>query len=264
MTHGSLFSGIGGFDLAAREVGFENIFQVERDKWCQKVLTKNFPETKKYLDIKEFNGKEYEGSIDIISGGFPCQPFSFAGKRKSKNDDRYLWPEMLRVIREVKPPFIVCENVTGIITLALDDVLASLENEGYTTETFIIPACSIGAWHRRERVWIIAYTDIKQRKRKKRRVESEFINGGQDAANNDSKRFKTKRERIGHNGEEERERIWTPIINHCWSSEPGMGRVANGLPGRVDRLKGLGNAIVPQIAKVIFESIKEFENNNHL
>lgn len=156
MNHASLFSGIGGFDLAAQWMGWNNIFQVEKDEWCQSILAKHFPNTERYLDIKEFNGEKYKGSIDIISGGFPCQPFSVAGKQKGTSDDRYLWPEMLRVIREIQPTWIVGENVPGIISLALDQVYVDLENEGYTVQAFIIPACAVNAIHKRDRVWILA------------------------------------------------------------------------------------------------------------
>ena len=158
-SHGSLFSGIGGFDLAAEWVGWINVFQVENDKFCNKVLKKNFSNVKRYGDIKEFKGQP--GQCDIISGGVPCQPASIAGKRQGTKDDRWLWPEAIRIVREIKPAFAVFENPTGILSLEngrpFDWILTSLENEGYTVESFIIPACSIGAWHRRNRVWIIAY-----------------------------------------------------------------------------------------------------------
>jgi DNA (cytosine-5)-methyltransferase 1 len=157
MKHGSLFSGIGGFDLASEWMGWENVFQVEIDKFCTKVLEKNFPNVKRYGDIKEFDGTEYRESVDILSGGFPCQPFSVAGKRKGKTDDRHLWPEYLRVIREVKPSYVVGENVPGIINMELDNIIADLEGEGYTTEQFIIPACALNAPHRRDRLWVVAY-----------------------------------------------------------------------------------------------------------
>lgn len=159
LSHGSLFSGIGGFDLAAQWMGWKNIFQVEKDDWCRKVLAKNFPKTERFADIKDFTGHEYTNRIDVISGGFPCQPFSFAGQRKGKDDDRYLWEEMLRVIATIKPTYVVGENVTGIIGLALDTVLSDLEAQDYTTETFIIPACGKNAWHRRDRVCIVAYAN---------------------------------------------------------------------------------------------------------
>ena len=157
MRHGSLFSGIDGFGLASEWMGWENVFQVEIDGFCQKVLAKNFPNVKRYGDIKEFDGSEYRGIIDILTGGFPCQGFSVAGKQRGKNDPRWLWPEMFRVIREIQPPWVVGENVPGIIKLALEDICLALESEGYAVQPFIIPSAGIGAWDKRERVWIIAY-----------------------------------------------------------------------------------------------------------
>jgi len=161
MRHGSLFSGIGGFDLAAEWMGWENVFQVEKDSFCQKVLVKNFPTTKRYGDIKEFDGTQYRGAIDILTGGFPCQPFSTSGKRKGTEDSRYLWPEMLRIIGEIRPTYIVGENVHGLVNwskgLVLEQVQADLEVQGYEVGSVIIPACGIGAPHGRERVWFIAY-----------------------------------------------------------------------------------------------------------
>lgn len=173
-TAGSLFTGIGGFDLANEWMGWQNMFQCENDIPARKVLMKNFgsiPEgtipfaytgTKHrpvlYSDIKNFNGKEWYGKVDIISGGFPCQPFSIAGKRKGKADDRWLWHEMRRVIDEARPPWVVAENVTGIIKMDLDEVLSDLENIGYSVEAIIIPAAGVNAPHKRERVWIIAYS----------------------------------------------------------------------------------------------------------
>lgn len=265
LSHGSLFSGIGGFDLAAHWSGWNNIFQVEKDEWCRKVLAKNFPGTKRYEDIKKFNGKKYEGTIDVISGGFPCQPFSVAGKQKGKDDDRYLWEEMLRIIGEVKPSFVVGENVTGIVGMALDTVLSDLEGEGYTTETFIIPACSKNAWHRRDRVWITAYKNTHSfRCNGSERKEKPNIGGfGKFGTGNNERIF---REKIFPNTDntgckKQRQSItngtkfFAPKCSSWWETEPGMGRVVDGLPNRVDRLKGLGNAIVPQVAFEIFSAI---------
>ena len=153
-----LFSGIGGFSLAAKWTWGDELDIVgfcEIDKFCQKVLTKNFLGVPIYDDIKKLKGSQFR-SVDIITGGFPCQGFSVAGKRKGKEDDRYLWPEMFRVIQEAKPRWVIGENVTGIIDMALDTVLFDLENERYETQTFIIPACSQNAPHKRERVWIVA------------------------------------------------------------------------------------------------------------
>ena len=149
MKHLALFNGIGGFQLAASWMNWNNIAHVEIDEWCNSKIAKHFPDSKCYLDIKDFNGKEYEGKIDIITGGFPCQPFSVAGKQKGKGDDRHLWPEMLRVIREVRPPWIVGENVPGIIRMELENICLALEGEGYEVQPFIIPSASIGAWDKR-------------------------------------------------------------------------------------------------------------------
>jgi DNA (cytosine-5)-methyltransferase 1 len=159
IRHGSLFSGIGGFDLAAQWTGWENVFQVEIDDYCTKVLEKNFPNAKRYRDIREFNGTQYRGTIDVVSGGFPCQPFSTAGKRRGKSDERYLWKEMLRIIQEVEPRWIVAENVRGLLTIGngvvFEEVLADLEAGGYETQPLIIPAAGKDAPHIRERIWII-------------------------------------------------------------------------------------------------------------
>lgn len=144
-------------------MGWENVFQVEIDSFCQKVLEKNFPNVKRYGDIKEFNGTKYRGAIDVLSGGFPCQPFSMAGKRKGNKDDRYLWPEMLRVIRQIQPAFIVGENVYGLVNwsqgLVFEQVCSDLENEGFQVQPVILPACAVDAPHRRDRVWFVAHSE---------------------------------------------------------------------------------------------------------
>jgi DNA (cytosine-5)-methyltransferase 1 len=156
-----LFSGIGGFALGLDSTGFfETVKFVEMDKYCQKVLQKNFPNIPIEEDIKNVKGKEYEA--DVITGGFPCQPFSVAGKQKGTNDNRYLWPEMLRLIREIKPEFVIGENVQGLINLqngvVLRQVQDDLESEGFEVQCFLIPASGIGAWHQRYRVWIVAHS----------------------------------------------------------------------------------------------------------
>lgn len=160
MTHASLFSGIGGFDLAAHWAGIKNIFACEIDEFCRKVLAKRFPETTLYKDIKETKFEQYCGTVDIISGGFPCQPFSVAGKRAGTEDNRYLWGEMLRVVREVKPTWVIAENVRGLTNITggstFETVCNDLEVSGYEVQPFIIPALTVGAPHKRERVWIVA------------------------------------------------------------------------------------------------------------
>lgn len=129
MRHGSLFSGIGGFDLAAGRMGWENVFYCEKDSFCNKILQYYWPEADGYTDIKKFNGSRYEGHVDIVSGGFPCQPFSYAGKRRGKKDDRYLFPQALRVIKEVGPSWIVLENVTGLFSILEPDSLSKVEHK---------------------------------------------------------------------------------------------------------------------------------------
>ncbi|MCP4595525.1 DNA cytosine methyltransferase, partial [Neptuniibacter sp.] len=160
MTHASLFSGIGGFDLAAEWSGFTNLFNCEWEEFPRKVLKHHFPNAEQYGDIHDFDATNYNGRIDILSGGFPCQPFSVAGKRKGSEDERHLWPEMLRVIGECKPRWVVGENVRGIVNwsngLVFQEVCSDLEALGYSVQSFIIPACATGAPHRRDRVWIVA------------------------------------------------------------------------------------------------------------
>jgi DNA (cytosine-5)-methyltransferase 1 len=157
-----LFSGIGGFSLGLESTGFfETIGFVEKDKFCQKVLKKHWSNINIEEDIRNVKGEKYQA--DVVTGGFPCQPFSVAGKRKSTADDRYLWDEMLRVIRETKPRWVIGENVEGIVNInegmVLRQVLNDLENEGFKSQCIIIPASGIGAWHQRKRIWIMAYSD---------------------------------------------------------------------------------------------------------
>lgn len=163
MRHIGLFAGIGGFELAARWMGWNTIAWSEWDPFCQKVLSYHFPEAKGYGDIKQADFTQYRGQCDILTGGFPCQPYSVAGKRLGKADERHLWPEMLRVIREVRPRWIIGENVRGLLSwnegVVFEEVCSDLESEGYEVQAFIIPAAGVDAPHRRERVWIVAHSD---------------------------------------------------------------------------------------------------------
>ena len=159
MTFGSLFAGIGGFDLGLERAGMECKWQVEIDPFCLKVLEKHWPGVKRYGNVKTV-GKHNLEPVDLICGGFPCQPFSVAGKRGGREDNRYLWPEMLRVISEVRPTWVIGENVAGIVNMALDQVCSDLEGEGYEVQPFIIPACAVNAPHRRDRVWIVAHAQV--------------------------------------------------------------------------------------------------------
>ena len=166
LTHLSLFSGIGGLDIAAEMAGFTTVGQCEWADYPTKILEKHWPDVPRWRDIRtltkeSFYEKTGLRTVDVISGGFPCQPFSVAGKQRGKDDDRYLWPEMLRIIRELRPSWVLGENVPGIVNLALDTVLSDLENIGYSTQAFVVPACGVDAPHRRNRCAIVAHTESK-------------------------------------------------------------------------------------------------------
>jgi DNA (cytosine-5)-methyltransferase 1 len=243
MKHLDLFSGIGGFALAARWAGIETVAFCEIDKFCHKVLNKNFPGIPIHHDIKTLNGEDYAG-IDIITGGYPWQPFSTAGKRKGADDPRHLWPEMFRIITEARPAWVVCENVIGHVTNGLDTVLADLRAADYESRQYIIPAIAVGAPHRRERVWIVAHT-----------ISHGGVGilgeRGQEASEDERKRRQQDREliQIDARGAESRWR-------EGWGTAPRVCGMDNGIPDRVDRCKSLGNAIVPQIAYEILRSIR--------
>jgi len=343
---------VGGFDLAVQWMGWDNVFQVEWDGWCRKILAKNFPDTLRFGDIVEFNkmlqdgkiitdtkgnrrkidrnekqktedrdrqigiyeknitkrrkmGSEFGGygynrptedrglCIDIITGGFPCQPFSHAGKRKGTDDSRYLWPEMLTTIRILKPSFVIGENVAGLVSMengkTLDRILSDLANEGYTTEQFIIPACAIGAWHRRDRIWIICYTTkqglqkSETDKFRKSLPNAERTSLQRDVPDTISRRQQRQGESFNAINTEKAEikqaiKFRNDRTSDIWSIESRLGRVVNGLPdwlhepdgvprvatgikNRTDRLKGLGNAIVPQVAYELFKAIEQYDHS---
>lgn len=161
MTHGSLFSGIGGFDLAAAWAGWTNVFNCEIDPFCRRVLKYHFPESEQYEDIRTTDFTVWRDCIDVLTGGFPCQPFSLAGKRKGTADDRYLWPAMLGVVRTVRPRWVVGENVLGIVNwsqgMVFEQVCADLEAAGYEVQAYLIPAAGVGAPHLRYRTWFVAH-----------------------------------------------------------------------------------------------------------
>ena len=220
MKHLDLFSGIGGFALAARWAGIETVAFCEIEDFPKRVLQKNFPGIKIHGDIKELDGAEYEG-IDIITGGYPCQPFSVAGNRKGSKDDRHLWPEMLRVITQSRPSWVLCENVYGHVSMGIDKVLFDLESEGYSARTVVVPACAVDAPHKRQRVWIVANSN-KEQERPIRKCR--MPKGERDA--------------------------WPRLVL------PGRERVADGIPDWVDRCGAVGNAIVPQVAYEIMRCIQ--------
>ena len=181
MNHGSLFSGIGGFDLAAEWMGWHNEFHCEWMPFPRKVLHHYWPNSKSYEDITKTDFTIHRGSIDILTGGFPCQPYSSAGKRLGKEDERHLWPHMLRVISEVKPTYVVGENVRGLTNwnggMVFEEVCVDLEGEGYEVQPILLPACAVGAPHRRDRIWFVAYSKCFRGRERSKDVQCEFTNG---------------------------------------------------------------------------------------
>ena len=276
LKHVDIFSGIGGFPLGFEWAGLsEPSMFCEIDPWCRQVLGKHWPTVPITNDVKELanDPENLVPDCDILTGGYPCQPFSVAGKQKAHEDDRHLWPYLYQIITRKRPTYAVLENVYGHIGLGLDTVLLDLEAEGYTTRTFVVPACSVNAPHRRDRLWIVAYSDgkgLEGRKDSRDFEEEGQINNEQSTrcsdrttvAYSDSQRgscrstWREDAEDVGQSSRGEgnyRSRV------EAWESEPNVGRVANGIPKRVDRLRGLGNAIVPQIAMQIGLTIKEME-----
>lgn len=251
LNHLDLFTGIGGFALAARWMGWETVGFVEIDEWCQSVLRKRFKNVPIYGDIKTTDFKQFRGSVDIITGGFPCQPFSYAGSREQKEDERYLWPEMYRVVREVKPKYVIAENVSGIADL-VDEICSDLENAGYKVEPVSIEASCIGSDNLRERYWFVAYPSSMGWEN----VRHEFGALHQETWN---------AERTGTRSEQWQQatNVMDTLGNPFLQFEERFGEPAifgeyDGLPKRLDvsnRLKGLGNAIDPRVAFELFKAI---------
>lgn len=291
MRHIGLFAGIGGFELAARWMGWDTIAWSEWDLFCQKVLSYHFPEAKGYGDIKQADFTQYRGQCDILTGGFPCQPYSVAGKRLGKEDERHLWPEMLRVIREVRPRWIIGENVRGLLSwnegVVFEEVCSDLESEGYEVQAFIIPAASVGAPHRRERVWFVAYSDnsrsgdgfgqvqTENGEISKRDNNAEFSDSNTWLTTNaESKRHECIDSRNKEFQSQTRQEIYgrgSVGYSKCknWSDFPTQSPVCggdDGLPSELDgitlpkwrkeSIKAYGNAIVPQVAYQLFQAIK--------
>ena len=285
LRHLDLFSGLGGFSLGLEATGgFETVAFCDIEKFSRKVLKKHWPNVKQYKDIKELTYEQIKedtlAPIDIVTGGYPCQPFSIAGSQRGEKDKRHLWPDMFRIVKECKPTWVIGENVSGHIKLGLDTVLQDLESEGYSVRAFSISASSIGANHQRERVWIIAHSNMENTRQHGRRIESTWdtesigprtseeterspnsdkVNGSSERAslvgessytNSQGLQGRRSEQQLREN-ETERPTSW----DSWWESEPSVGRVANGIPHRVDRLKGLGNSLVPAIPFIIGQSI---------
>jgi DNA (cytosine-5)-methyltransferase 1 len=266
----SLFAGIGGFDLGLERAGMQCVGLVEINPFCQRVLAHHWPQVKRIGDIRNVNGTEF-GAVDLICGGVPCQPASNAGKRMGTQDDRWLWPEAFRVVRSIKPRWCVFENVRGIITLeqglVFESLLSELEDIGYEVEAFVIPACAVDAQHRRDRVWIVANS---KRGGCGAQGERRSLDGISEQPQNYAMPIKESNSNVpDSNRSGFGEGRWPESIQKeqypaeriskgsraNWEPEPGLGRVANGVPGRVDRLWSLGNAVVPQVVEVIGRAI---------
>jgi DNA (cytosine-5)-methyltransferase 1 len=240
LTVGSLFSGIGGFDLGLERAGMKVIWQSEIDEFASKVLKKHWPDVPNLGDITKVDWSKVERP-DVICGGYPCQPFSTAGKRGGANDPRHLWPAMHNAIRVLRPRYALMENVRGHLSLGFGRVLGDLAEIGYDAEWQVIPAAAVGAPHKRDRVFIVANTKSKHGNGRK----DKFVYSQQ------SKTISKFRNGSGS----------LVASNNDWLFEPSVGRVANGIPDRVDRLKGLGNAIVPQVAELVGALVVEHSQN---
>lgn len=320
----SLFAGIGGFDLGLERAGMACVGQVEIDPWCRKVLEKHWPKVPRHDDVKTFTKEAWEGweTPDVVCGGYPCQPFSFAGSRAGESDPRHLWPEFARVLRGLRPRYALLENVAGHLSLGFEHVLGDLAALGYDAEWAVFPASAFGAWHKRDRLFVVAYAYGERRRKKpitgeerqnsplarddgkeesmadatgerrrearglqRERTEERAAGGSKaiDAADangigrersaaehGEGRRKKSARSGgvpdADNPGREEQLRAFTKPEKHfaaqCrgfWSVEPDVGRVADGVPRRVDRLRGLGNAIVPQVAEYVGRCVMEME-----
>jgi DNA (cytosine-5)-methyltransferase 1 len=279
MKHGALFNGIGGFQLAARWMGWNNVFHCEIDDFCNKVVRFHFPNSVQYGNIKTTDFRIYRGQIDILTGGFPCQPYSTAGKRKGTEDNRHLWPEMLRAIREISPRWVVGENVRGLTNwskgLVFDQVQADLETEGYEVLPFLLPACGVNAPHRRDRIWFIAHSASNGYREEARFNEDPGTQGENKGEENKREWF-----RDDINGNDAKGTITNTSSKASWASNDGGWPTQSpvfigndGVPAELDSIsisdwieqsnKSSGNAIVPQVAFEIFSAIHKYENLNY-
>jgi DNA (cytosine-5)-methyltransferase 1 len=243
LTVGSLFSGIGGFDLGLERAGMKVIWQSEIETFASRVLKKHWPDVPNLGDITKVDWSKVERP-NVICGGYPCQPFSQAGKRGGANDARHLWPAMHNAICVLRPRYALMENVRGHLSLGFGRVLGDLAEIGYDAEWQVIPAAAVGAPHKRDRVFIVAYANNSKLGDDNNRRSNQVTNATR------SKVFVT------HSSSGSARRT-----NSDWLSEPDVGRVANGIPNRVDRLKGLGNAIVPQVAELVGALVVEHSQN---
>jgi len=292
LTVGSCFSGIGGIELGLeRTGGFETKWQIENNPYASAVLAKHWPECKRYGDIRSVDIAGLE-PVDLICGGYPCQPFSLAGQRGGASDPRHLWPDMFRIIRALRPRLVLLENVPGHLSMGFGEVLGDLAECGYDAEWGVLSAAGVGAPHLRRRLFVLAYAARDRRgeriaESEIRRREASLVGSGSFVADSQCcgrngrtrKSGKSRRsessdrrelgdtasQRLSNgrtasmDGCEERNPILQSERSDWWAIEPNVGRVAHGISKRVDRLKCLGNAVVPQVAEKIGEMILNFE-----
>ena len=236
LTHLSLFTGIGGIDLACEWAGFRTIAQVEKNEFCREVLEKHWPSVPRFDDVRTVTGDTLRSAgierPTLVSGGFPCQPFSCAGKRRGAADDRALWPEMFRLVSELRPTWCLAENVAGFVGMALDDCAADLESVGYEVRAFMVPACAVGAPHRRDRLFVVAHAE-----RRRGALCRQVGRVGRDV------------EPLSWDGDREN------------APEPVLRGVAHGVPNRAHRLRALGNAVVPAQVYPFVKAIAEIETS---
>jgi len=291
MKHGSLFSGIGGFDLAAEWMGWDNEFHCEWAEFPRKILHHYWPNAISYHDVTQTDFTAHANQINILTGGFPCQPYSAAGKRKGKDDDRHLWPHMLRAIREIRPRWVVGENVFGLTTwnggVVLEEVCAELEAEGYSVQPFIIPACAVNAPHRRDRVWFVAnatgtndrgtfgnirgtYEETQKScitKPAHPNVEGIASNASSEGLCTARQSTELGRQRFGFSYAQNDKPAWEdfPTVTPICGGDDGIPRELDGITfpkWRNESIKGYGNAIVPQVALQIFRAIAAIESHS--
>lgn len=304
LVHGSLFSGFDAPSVAASWMGWENAFHCEINPFCNEILKYWFPDSEHYEDITKTDFSQWKGRIDVLTGGFPCQPFSLAGQRKGADDNRYLWPHMLRAIREIRPDWVIGENVAGILTMVqpgketevgsqtslfgednrkrillrqeyvVETICKDLEREGYSVQPLLIPACAVGAPHRRDRVWFIAHCADSRTEEVRRERKDKVLSDG--IAPDTYCEFQSQRMLQGEKGRY-KHKIRTESLHSRsnWQNFPTQSPVCrgnDGLPFDVDNLtipftkwrqesvKGYGNAIVPQVILEIFKAIEELDN----
>jgi len=273
VTVGSLFSGIGGLDLGLERAGMKVIWQSEIDPYCCKVLKKHWPEVPNHGNIKEINWQEIQ-KPNVIAGGYPCQPFSQAGKRKGTQDPRHLWPWVREAISQLRPDYAILENVPGHLTMGGTEVIGALTEIGYDAEWRVVSAAGLGANHLRKRIIIVAYPNSQRPHRTEidttnaqQSSQPQFAGCSQTMAHAHNSGSGTSECCVepesasgvifGHDSQHGISGCCTNEFTQWWQVEPNVGRVADGVPNRVDRLRGLGNAVVPQVAEYIGRLVME-------